>query len=64
MKVVRASSDTTAHGLRLPPAAPVLDYRERIREGFPSTAWCLGMDDPAFVVVLDEEGMERDQELR
>src|SRR3954451_17121815 len=44
--------------------APVVDQLERIRKRLAATAWCAGMDDPALVVMLDKEGVERDQQLR
>jgi hypothetical protein len=63
-EVVGASSDATRRGSNMPPAAPVVDRRERLREGLSATSWHAGMDDPALVVMLDEEGVERNQQLR
>src|SRR6478672_3771410 len=60
---VRVSVDATRReGASI--RAPVLDHLERIRKRLAVKARRAGMDDPMLVVVLDEEGVERDQELR
>jgi hypothetical protein len=46
----------------MPVSAPALDRLERILERLTATAWCARMDDPALAM-LDQEGVERDQEL-
>jgi hypothetical protein len=63
--VIGASSDAARRRSKLPPgAAPIVDRRERFREGLSATARRPGMDDPALLLVLDEEGVERNQQLR
>src|SRR5690349_17986568 len=64
VEVVRAASDATRRRSDALLALPALDCRERVRDGLSAAARRAGMDDPTLVVELDEEGVERDQQVR
>jgi hypothetical protein len=59
-----ASAGATRRRRRIPFIAPVLDRLERILKRLTVTAWRAGMHDPTLVVMLNKEGVERDQKLR
>jgi hypothetical protein len=61
--LIEASAHATRRGERMPVSTPVVDRLERILERLTVAAWRARMDDPAFAIMLDQERVERNQQL-